>query len=67
MVTINNMFLGIYSNFPETFDSYFQFISQDLYFLIQVLYWHFVEIVWLYIFLILYSYFYYFYYNYHYV
>ena len=56
-VIVGLMFLGIYSNFPETFDSYFQFISQDLYFLIQVLYWHFVEIVWLYIFLILYSYF----------
>ncbi len=31
------------------------YTSQDLYFIFQVLYWHFVEVVWLFIFLLFYS------------
>jgi len=55
-IIVGLMFLGIRCNFPETFDSLFLRISQDLYFTIQVLYWHFVEMIWLFIFIYLYSY-----------
>ena len=46
-VIVGLMIIGIYSNFPETFDSFRFLISQDLYFTIQMLYWHFVELIWL--------------------
>merc|ERR1712151_282678 len=46
-VIVGLMIIGIYNNFPETFDSFRFLISQDLYFIIQMLYWHFVELIWL--------------------
>merc|ERR1712124_43819 len=46
-VIVGLMIIGIYSNFPDTFDSFRFLISQDLYFTIQMLYWHFVELIWL--------------------
>ena len=52
-VIVGLMIIGIYSNFPETFDSFRFLISQDLYFTIQMLYWHFVELIFLLLFILL--------------
>ena len=57
-VVVGLVILGILSSFPEAFGRAslsFLCTSQDLYFTVQVLYWHFVEVVWLFIILILYS------------
>ena len=54
-VIVGLIIIGIYSNFPETFDSFRFLISQDLYFTIQMLYWHFVELIWLYLYIIILS------------
>ena len=51
-ITTNSMASGIVSNFLYSHVS----LSMNLYLSVQVLYWHFVEVVWLVIFLNLYNY-----------
>jgi len=51
-VLVGLVILGILSTFPSAFGrAIFHFLctSQDLYFTVQVLYWHFVEVLWLFI------------------
>merc|ERR1711972_218272 len=50
-VIVGLMIIGIYSNFPETFDSHRFLVSQDIYLIIHLLYYHFVEYIWLYLFI----------------
>merc|ERR1712232_425948 len=57
-VLVGLVIIGILSSFPEAFGRAslsFLSTSQDLYFTVQVLYWHFVEVVWLFIILVLYT------------
>ena len=56
-VVVGLVILGIFSSFPSAFGPVsisFYFTSQDLYFSVAVLYWHFVEAVWLIIILLFY-------------
>ena len=57
-VVVGLVILGILSSFFEAGFSraslLFLITSQDLYFTVQILYWHFVEVVWLFIILVLY-------------
>ena len=55
-VIVGLMLLGIYSNFGETFDCIYLIVCQDLYFSIHLLYWHFVEVIWLLLYYFLYLY-----------
>merc|ERR1712048_15998 len=51
-VVVGLVILGIFSSFLEAFGRasfLFLITSQDLYFTVQILYWHFVEVVWLFI------------------
>merc|ERR1712125_287301 len=51
-VFLGLVILGFFSTFPEAFGgANFNYlgISQDLYFTIQVIYWHFLELVWLFL------------------
>ena len=57
-VIVGLMLLGIYSNFGETFDCIYLIVCQDLYFSIHLLYWHFVEVIWLLLYYFLYLLFY---------
>jgi len=52
-VFVGLVILGIPSTFPEAI-FIFLCTSQDLYFTVQVIYWHFVEGVWLFIILVFY-------------
>ena len=51
-VVVGLVILGIFSSFPYGLKRFYT--SQDLYFIFQVFYWHFVEVVWLFIFMIFY-------------
>lgn len=48
-VVVGLVIIGMQISFPEACVGYYVYTSQDLYFTIQVLYWHFVEVVWLFI------------------
>ena len=55
-VLLGLVILGILSTFPNAFGlASFHFFCtiQDLYFTVQVMYWHFVEVVWLFIILVI--------------
>merc|ERR1712187_699597 len=57
-VVVGLVILGIFSSFLEAFGRasfLFLITSQDLYFTVQILYWHFVEVVWLFIILVFYT------------
>jgi cytochrome c oxidase subunit 3 len=53
-VVVGLVLLGILSSIPMAFGLAFLCISQDFFFLFQVLYWHLVELVWQFLFVILY-------------
>lgn len=55
-VVVGLVLLGILSSIPIILFSSFLCISQDFFFLFQVLYWHLVELVWQFLYLILYYY-----------
>jgi len=55
-VVIALVIIGIFISLLECYSGiYYLFIIYDIYFIIQVLYWHFVEVVWLFIILVIYT------------
>ena len=55
-IIVGLILIGIYSNFGETFDCIYLIVYQDLYFSIHLLYWHFIEVIWLLLYYFLYLY-----------
>lgn len=51
-VVVGLVIIGMQTSFPEACVGLYIYTPQDLYFTIQVLYWHFVEVVWLFLFCI---------------